>query len=118
MGGNEIDLVRRPAVAGIHVLAYNPLEPPRGSLRGFFDAHVPAFRFKLFGCTAHSQGGRRWVGLPARPMLDHGGNVLRDQETGKVRYQQVFAFDDDRVRTRFSDACIAALDAYTNGWDR
>jgi hypothetical protein len=118
MSGQEIDLVHRPTGVGVHVLAFNPLDPPRGSLRGFFDAHVPGFRYRLFGLTAHSQGGRRWIGLPARPMLDRDGNVLGDQETGKVKYQQIFAFDDDRLRYRFSDACIEALSLYAPGWDR
>ena len=62
----DIDLLHPlPAGRGVNVLAYTPLDPQRGSLFGFCDLHIPGYRLRLFGCTAHVQGDRRWVGLPA-----------------------------------------------------
>jgi hypothetical protein len=113
--GDVVDIRRASGSHGIHILSFTPLDPPRGSLREFFDVHIPFFRLRLFGCTAHARDDRRWVALPARPMTGPDGNTLRDED-GKVRYAPVVAFDDDKVRFRFSDAAIAALDQYAPGW--
>jgi hypothetical protein len=48
---------------------------------------------------------------PARPMVDRDGTVIRDQGSGKVRYQRLISFATARVRDRWSDAVIEAVRA-------
>lgn len=105
------DMHRTPVSAGISILAFKPMSGS-GSLRGFVDVHIPAWRLRLFGCPVHESHGRRWVGLPSRPQIDRDGVAVRDEEKGKVRYFPVIGFDDVEVLHRFSDATVAALEIY------
>ena len=47
---------------------------------------------KIYDCAIHEKGGRRWVSLPGRPMIDREGVALKD-ENGKTKYAR-----DPRVR--------------------
>jgi hypothetical protein len=114
----QLDLHHRhPAGPSVTVLAFSPITR-RGSLVGFADLHLPRHRMKLFSCTVHEQNGSRWVGLPARTWVDRDGNLVRDQDTGKPKYQPILQFDSKDILNAFSDAAISALDAYQSGWDR
>jgi hypothetical protein len=104
----DIDLLRPvPARNGMNVLAYVPLCPHRGSLFGYVDIHIPGPRIPLFGCAAHMQGYRRWVGLPARPWVD------RD---GKINYFSLAEGLSREAANAFSQAVIAALDDFAPNW--
>jgi hypothetical protein len=109
----ELDIQRQRAGGGIGCLQFTPIDR-RGSLVGFADLHVPAYRIRLFSCTVHEQNGRRWVGLPGRPWVKDG-ELVRDPDTGKVRYEAILAFDDQAILRRFSDAAVAAIEAYDAG---
>ena len=98
---------------GVTCLAYTPIER-RGSLVGFTDLHLPRMRLRLFSCTVHEQNGRKWVGLPSRPWMKDG-ELVRDPDTGKVRYEPVLGFDSKDILGRFSDAAVAAIEAYDAG---
>ena len=52
--------------------------------------------------------GARWVGLPAKPVIDRDGAPKRNAE-GKPEYVKLFSFDNRAVSDAFSSAVIAAL---------
>jgi hypothetical protein len=82
-----------------------------GSLRGFATIKVLEMRISFREVALHERGRRSWAQLPSRPWQRDGQLVAGDD--GKIRYQALFDFDDDRVRRAFSDACVrAVLDRY------
>lgn len=107
--------IRRRAEGGISCLAFNAFAGS-GTLKGFGDFHVVGWHFRIFGCSAHCQTNSRWVQLPSKPLIDKAGLALRE-DSGKIRYAPVIAFDHRELLRRFSDAACQALDAYYPGWD-
>jgi hypothetical protein len=87
---------------------------PRRSntLYGFADVVLERSHLKIRDCAIHEKGGRRWVSLPARPMIDRDGAVLRDEQ-GKTRYAPILEFTDREAGDEFSRACIAAVLAHS-----
>lgn len=114
--GAEGSAIRRgQSGAAITILSYTPVDP-RGTLVGFADVRINHWYQRLLGCAVHvHQNDSRWVQLPARPMLDQNGNVLRG-ENGN--YAPSVEFDDRDKLRRFSAAVIEALGFYAPGWDR
>ena len=51
----------------------------------------------------------RWASPPAKPMIDRAGAMMRDQRTGKIKYQGLVAFTTARIRNAWSDQIIRAL---------
>jgi hypothetical protein len=83
---------------------------PRRSntLYGFADVVLERSHLKIRDCAIHEKGGRRWVSLPARPMIDRDGTVLRDED-GKTKYARILEFDTREAGDEFSRAVIAAV---------
>lgn len=54
--------------------------------------------------------GRCWIGMPAKPMIDRDGSVIRD-ERGKVKYLSMINFNTRATRDNLSDQIIAAVAA-------
>ena len=79
------------------------------TLKGFADVRVGPFT--LHDVTIHEAGGRRWVGLPAKPQISRDGTVLRTPKTGRTAYSTVVSIDDPDARERFRQAVLDALDA-------
>jgi hypothetical protein len=118
MSNQIVEQPRTSAGAGISVIGFNRVNGPN-TLRGFADIHITGWHFRIIGCPCHAgDKGRRWIGLPGKPMTDGDGKPLRDKSTGKIRYVAACAFDDRDLLMRFSDAAAAALDHYSPGWDR
>jgi hypothetical protein len=91
---------------------------PRRSntLLGFADVTLVQTRLKIHDCAIHEKGGRRWVSLPARPMIDRDG-VVRDQD-GKPKYARILEFATREAGDSFSAAVIAAvLKQFPNAFD-
>jgi hypothetical protein len=67
---------------------------PRRSntLLGFADVLLGQTHLRIYDCAIHEKGGRRWVSLPGRPMIDREGVVMRD-EHGKTKYARILEFD-------------------------
>ena len=53
----------------------------RNSLLGFASIRVGALLIK--DVTLHSNKGKRWAGLPAKPRINAGGEIMKD-ERGKI----------------------------------
>ena len=75
----------------------------RNSLLGFASVRVGALVIR--DVTLHSSNGKRWVGLPAKPRLASGGEVMKD-ERGKIVYTPVLEWSRRETADRFSCAVI------------
>jgi hypothetical protein len=81
----------------------------RNTLRGFATVHVDELKLTIHDIAVHQHdNGARWVGLPAKPVIDSSGNVKRSSD-GKLEYVRMFTFDARAVSDAFSAAVIAAL---------
>jgi hypothetical protein len=81
----------------------------RNTLRGFAEIRIDELRLTIRDVAVHAKGSARWVQLPAKPMIDRDGNVLRDRESGKITYATILDFDSRAVREAFSHAVIDAV---------
>ena len=78
------------------------------SLYGFVDLVIPEMRLRVREATVHQVNGRRWIGLPAKPQIDHEGRVRHD-ERGKIAYASILQFTDRDTGDAFSERVVAAL---------
>lgn len=81
----------------------------RNTLRGFATVHVDELKLTIHDLAVHQHdNGKRWVGLPAKPVIDSSGVAKRNAE-GKLEYAKLLSFDSRGVSDAFSEAVIAAL---------
>jgi hypothetical protein len=88
-------------------LSFKPLR--KNTLRGFADIRIAELRLDIKDIAVHAKGGGRWAALPARPMIDKDGAVIRDRQTGKIAYANIFEFTDRETRDAFSRAVVEAV---------
>jgi hypothetical protein len=71
----------------------------RNTLVGFAAITLPVGQFdlELDEITLHQQGDRFWVGLPARPMVNSDGAIVRN-ETGKISYVPIARWGSKAAR--------------------
>ena len=83
---------------------------PRRSntLLGFADVSLQQTHLKIYDCAVHEKGGRRWVSLPGRPMIDREGVALRGED-GKTKYARILEFETREGSDNFSAAVITAV---------
>ena len=93
-----------PKPMNVSLLDWRPFR--KNSLLGFAKIRLGAL--KMSDITVHANHGRRWVGLPARPILGTDGKVQTD-ERGKVKYAPILEWDNRDTGDRFSEAVIAAI---------
>ena len=79
----------------------------KSSLRGFAKVELGALRMNEL--TVHASSGKKWVGMPARPVLGNDGQPQRDQR-GKVRYASLIEWKTRGAADRFSASVIAAIE--------
>jgi len=84
----------------------------RNSLLGFASIRVGALLIK--DVTLHSNKGKRWAGLPAKPRINAGGEIMKD-ERGKILYTPVIEWTNRETADRFSNAVIAAVESLHPG---
>ena len=95
------------AMMPVTLLSWKPLV--KNTLRGFVNVRLGrSLIMKELSC--HEANGRRWVGLPARPMIDASGQVKKD-DRGKQQYVSILEWSDRDAAGRFSEAVISALEA-------
>ena len=76
------------------------------TLRGFARVILPSGMI-LHDVGIFVDGGRAWATPSSKAMLDKDGVALRDGT--KIKYSPVVTFTSKELRTKFSDAIIAAL---------
>ena len=81
----------------------------RNTLRGFATVHIDELKLTIHDIAVHQHDdGARWVGLPAKPVIDRDGIVKRTSD-GKPEYAKLLSFDSRAVSDAFSAAVIASL---------
>jgi hypothetical protein len=102
------------------VTAFKPFH--RGTLAGFANIFVAEMHLIIRDIAVHqSSYGARWVQLPAKPLLDPGGDAKRTSD-GRIQYVPVLHFDSRAVSEAFSAAVCSALirfdpNAFSEGAD-
>jgi hypothetical protein len=81
----------------------------KNTLRGFVTAHVAELGMSFLDVAIHQKGDRAWAAPPSRPWVK--GTVVLTGEDGKPSYSPLVEFDSPAVRSAFSDAVVAALEA-------
>ncbi|HEX8010807.1 MAG TPA: hypothetical protein VF814_07735 [Casimicrobiaceae bacterium] len=85
----------------------------RGSLQGFADIEMPSGLI-LIGCTLHRSNGKAWCSPPSRPQLDAERKPMLG-DNGKILYAPIVEFADKRLRYKWSDLAVAAIEAFLDG---
>lgn len=88
----------------ITILEWKPLV--RNTLRGFAKLQLGALT--ITDCPVHDTQGRKWCGLPSKPMIDGEGTVKRD-DAGKIKYVPLLQWATKGASDRFSDSVVLAL---------
>src|SRR5262249_49366291 len=83
----------------------------RNTLRGFASVTIQSLGLTIKDITLHEKNGKRWAGLPARPMVGKDGRALTD-DTGKIAYQPLLNFESRTAADEFSRAVIDAVEQY------
>jgi hypothetical protein len=83
----------------------------KNTLRGFASIKIPQIGLIIKDVTIHEENGKRWAGLPARPMINKAGQAMTD-ESGKIQYQQLLNFGSRSAADAFSKAVIDAFEQY------
>jgi hypothetical protein len=76
-------------------------------LRGFAVVELPP-GLVIENVTLHKKGGRIWVSLPARPLLDADGRHMVDTD-GRKRYAPVLSWTSRELGDEFYRAVIALI---------
>lgn len=90
----------------LHVVAFTPHY--KSTLRGFVSIVIEEWRLRINDLSVHESSRSRWVGMPARPMLDAGGELIRDHR-GKIAYAPTLSFTSPTTRDSFSRRVIEEL---------
>jgi hypothetical protein len=86
-------------------------EVVKNSLQGFVTLTLSPSGVVLKECSYHERpDGSRWIGMPARPLLDAEGRHRKDQTTGKLLYTSIVEVKGRAERERFQAAALAAVD--------
>jgi hypothetical protein len=105
----NIQTADQPQAGRKFTVEVEALKPHRsGSLHGFADIIIPEMKLKIRELTVHESHGKRWVGLPGKPMVNRDCEVLTD-DRGKPKYAPVLQFLDRRIGDAFGDRVIEAL---------
>ena len=89
-------------------VAFKPLE--RGSLVGFADIELQSGIVWL-GCSMHRSNGRSWCNPPGRPLVTPECTLMIGDD-GRVVYSPCVEFSEKKVRYRWSDECVKAIEEF------
>jgi hypothetical protein len=76
----------------------------KGALIGRAKVRLPS-QLEIIDIGIFGRDGRRWAQLPAEPIRDVDGQVLKD-ERGKTRYRSALRWASRDLQERFSEALI------------
>ncbi len=80
----------------------------KNTLQGFFTLRMSNIGLEIRDCTLHEKGGKRWVGLPAKPYQDADGTQ---------NWSRIIDFFDKTKGEQFETATLKALDKYKGTTD-
>jgi hypothetical protein len=86
-------------------------EVVKNSLQGFVTLTLSPSGIVLKDCSLHAHpGGKRWISLPGRPLLDSEGRHRKDPVTGKSLWFTLVEIKGRGEQERFQTAALAAVD--------
>jgi hypothetical protein len=85
----------------IKVLSWR--ESQRATRLGFFDLLFVDVALKVSGFGLHQRGVRRWISLPARPVVEGDGRQI---------WLPILDFMDHGAAAEFQSAALEAVDAF------
>jgi hypothetical protein len=81
----------------------------KATLRGFVRVQFSSGMIMAEISIHLGADGKPWASPPSRPMVDRDGTVMREPNTGKVRWQPLVSFTSGRLRNEWSRQIIEAL---------
>jgi hypothetical protein len=81
----------------------------KNTLRGFATVELP-IGLVIRDISIHDKGGKRWAGLPAKPVLDAEGRHVSNH-AGHRQYCALLGWRDRDLADRFSVAVVDAVRA-------
>jgi len=90
----------------VSLLDWKPMQ--RNSLRGFASVRLGR-SLVIKDVTVHCSHGRRWAGLPGKPLLQSDGTAKLGSN-GKPTYVPVMEWNTKDAADRFSEAVIEAVE--------
>jgi hypothetical protein len=81
-----------------------------GTLRAFFTISMTPPGLVLKDCSYHEHGGRRWVCLPVKPLLDSGRTSAHPSGDGRKNHRSVAQIATRSARDQFHRDALAAID--------
>ena len=91
---------------GVTILDWKPVV--RNTLCGFATVRIQRIGLVVADVAVHQKNQSRWASLPSKP-IHRNGAILRDEATGKIRYQPILQWADRKTADRFSIAVVEEL---------
>ena len=92
-------------MADVKILDWRKMR--RNSLLGFAKVEFPS-GMVISDVTILKGERGPWASPPSKPLIGRDGIVMKDA-AGKVKYSPIIEFTTKEIRTRWSDAVIAAM---------
>jgi len=80
----------------------------KNTLRGFARIRLEPTGIIIDGVTVHEKGGRRWIGLPAKPYQDEDGNQ---------KWSPIVRIEPRKQWENFQAQALKALEGHINSFD-
>ena len=93
------------------IIASNFRRLERNTPKGFVTLALEPSGLIIHGCTVHEQGGKAWIGLPAKPQINRCGAARIDARSGKPLYTPALEFKDRTAWRRFQQVALQAVRA-------
>ncbi len=88
----------------IKITDFRPYQ--KNTLQGFLNLTITPPGIEIREATLHEKGGKRWIGLPAKPYTDR---------EGKQAWNKIVSFPDNADYSDFQRAALDAVDSYQGG---
>ena len=89
----------------IEIVSYRKYE--KNTLQGFLSIRMTNIKLEIHDLCIHQKNGKRWVSLPAKPLLS--------KESGdKPSYVAILDFYDKTYLEKFQSATLMALDSWVS----
>jgi hypothetical protein len=89
----------------VTILEWKPMK--RNTLHGFVKIQLGALT--ISDCPIHDTQGRKWCGLPSKPIITAEGTVKKGDD-GKVKYVPLLQWATKAASDRFSDSVVLSLE--------
>jgi hypothetical protein len=110
MSAHQTTLLPRASPAGFRLLEWRAFTGNSGTLLGHATVELPSGMIISDIPAFRRDDGSLSAGVPSKPLVDAEGHQLRDP-AGRRRYSPTLGFTNPAVKTRWSAAIVALLEA-------